>query len=402
MKNQLKTKHLRLRPMTRDELTDRAANETDASRRAVYQELLSARAVGDPAHWHTAWRIERRTTGERVGEACLLGEPKRQTAELVYYIDETWRGQGYAHESIKALCDWAFSRGAYFITAEAEPKYSASQRVLGSCGFYCIGMGKAGELWEKEKPKSNWLAACLCLGLAVGCCLGAAVGRAMPGAGVSIGMGVGFAAGVAAGAALDRRDRQARQRGLAFQDEEADRLFSNRAEDISCVAPGKSLKEEPLGGTAGQAPPAEESAVDADPAPDKAADDGVKTDPAPEDAKIKESKTGAANEKGDAPVKSQTAEADTAGTEPPKGDTAKTEAAKPEENQAREGTAADAQPVAAAAKQKGDSPKKSPAAAAQPAEDEAIKANTPPKDGIADDEPVKPEEAKEQEPPKAG
>ena len=154
MKNQLTTKRLRLIPMMQEELKRRVAEEADAGRRTALERMqLGARGPG--AHWHTVWRIELRKTGERVGEAYFLSAPLERTVSLNFSIDEARRGQGYAQEALQALCNWAFSRGAYYVAAEAAPNDAASQRALESCGFRCLGTGQAEDRWEKEKPKSS-------------------------------------------------------------------------------------------------------------------------------------------------------------------------------------------------------------------------------------------------------
>lgn len=406
MKNQLMTKRLRIEPMTKEELQRRVAEEPDAGRKAALKRMLpNAQSVGEAAHWRTVWRIALRKTGERVGEAWLLGAPAERTVALSYGIDEARRGQGFACEAVKALCNWAFSRGAYFVAAEAAPNNAASLRTLESCGFRCLGTGGAGERWEKEKPKPNWLAACLCLGLAVGCCLGATFGRAMPGAGVSLGMGLGFAAGVALGAALDKRDRQARQRGGAAEDGELDALFSNQVENVPQAAAAGPAKEKRLSSAARYTPANGQDAAAKTPVPDAAKDGGEK-------AKAQK----AEGSKAAAPKKDGTKEKGTAGATPAPKAAAKAPKPKaPAKDAAAEGepqkggaptkTTDTAAPKAAAKakapKDKADKPEKNKAAEPGPAGKAPAKAEAPPKKAVTRDEPKKAVQTKKNEPQQA-
>ena len=369
--------------MTPDELGRCMAQESDAHMKAAYGQMLSgAKAAGDRTHWHTAWRIELRKTGERLGGACFQGAPVERTVELAYGIDEAWRGQGYALEAVTALCNWAFSQGVYFITAEAEPNNKASLRVLESGDFRCIGMGEEGERWEKEKPKPNWLAAYLCLGLAVGCLLGAVIGRAMMGAGVSIGMGIGFAVGAVVGAALDKRDRQARQRSAAYMGEEVEKLFSNQGEDAPGTVLAGPLPEKPIH-SAAPVPEAAEKTPGAKAA--KAQETPEAEAPVPDGVKAKP-------EKGE-PLKAGEAKKDTekekaAGEKTP---TPKTAAKTPKATAAKVKEAtkeAEAPPVADKA------PKAKAAKAPEPPNTETPKA--------AESAPPEAEDAPKKEPPESG
>ena len=206
----IKTKRLLLTPMNEKELAHRITEEPDELVRSAYNEMRRCVfAYPDQALWHTYWRVTLRETKQTVGYLGFLGEPKDQTVELGFDVPEEFRGEGYAGEATKALCDWAFLKeSVYFVRVMTAKASTASNQMLRDLKFYRIESPIEGhEYWELERPASAWIAVYLCFGLAIGLALGSSFFGSQ-----ALGMAVGMGAGVALGATLDSQDRAARKR----------------------------------------------------------------------------------------------------------------------------------------------------------------------------------------------
>jgi RimJ/RimL family protein N-acetyltransferase len=203
---ELRTKRLRITPMTDNELRAAIASETDEHMKQAYSEMLAG-CLAHPREriWYTEWRITRRETGEPVGGLGFKGPQVNGAVEIGYGIFDPRRGNGYATEAAKAMIGWAFSQeGVYFVTAETEPDNAASQRVLEKLGFSPAGAGEEGPRFEKERPASAWFSIYLCLGLSIGLCLGTSFDN------IAIGMSLGMCIGLALGSSLDAADKKKR------------------------------------------------------------------------------------------------------------------------------------------------------------------------------------------------
>lgn len=204
---ELKTKRLRLSPMSDAELAQRAAGEGDPELRGAYEEMLAGcRAHPDARLWYTAWRISLRDSGDPVGDIGFKGPPgERCEVEVGYGIDGPHRGRGYATEAARALTQWALAQqDVYFVMAETAPDNGASRRVLEKLGFKPAGEGAEGPRFELERSPVSWMAIYMCLGLSVGLSLGTANGQG------PAGMSIGLMLGLVVGAALDTGEREKR------------------------------------------------------------------------------------------------------------------------------------------------------------------------------------------------
>lgn len=152
----LRTKRLRITAMTDAELAQKIASETDEHLRSAYAEML-ALSQAEPAErlFATAWRIERRDTGETIGDLCFKGKPNEcGEVEIGYGVAPVFQGQGYASEAVQAALNWAFSDNrVYFVLADAEPGNAASKRVLEKLKFSPAGERNGLSLYEKEKRR---------------------------------------------------------------------------------------------------------------------------------------------------------------------------------------------------------------------------------------------------------
>ena len=206
----IKTKRLLLTPMNEKELTQRISEETDDLVRSAYSEMRRCvQAYYDLALWHTYWRMTLRETKQTVGYLGFHGEPKDQTVEMGFDLPEEFRGEGYASEATKALCDWAFqTEGVYFVRVMTSSGNTASEQYLKDLKFYPIECPIEGHAyWELERPASAWIAVYLCFGLAIGLALGSSFFSSQ-----AVGMTIGMATGVALGAMMDSKDRATRKR----------------------------------------------------------------------------------------------------------------------------------------------------------------------------------------------
>jgi len=212
------TKRLRIVRMEIPEMDEMIEAERDAHLKAAYTQMRDgAKANPEQAEWYAAWKIMLRETGETVGNIGFKGEPDDKTVEIGYGVPDRYRGQGYATEAVKALCEWAFSKdGVYFVRAITEIGNAASERVLETNKFKRIDGAEDGQtLWELEKPASAWMVIYMCLGLSVGMSLGLSVFDNS-----TLGMSIGLAIGLTLGILLDGQDKNNRVRKGDKEDED--------------------------------------------------------------------------------------------------------------------------------------------------------------------------------------
>jgi ribosomal-protein-alanine N-acetyltransferase len=95
----------------------------------------------DPAYapWSLRALIERRT-GQVVGHAGFHGRPEAGTVELGYTVFESFRGQGFAQEAVRASMRWAVGahRVSRFVLS-ISPTNAASIALATKLGFARVG-----------------------------------------------------------------------------------------------------------------------------------------------------------------------------------------------------------------------------------------------------------------------
>lgn len=75
-----------------------------------------------------------------------------QWAVLGYWLDEDWRGRGYATQAVKAVTGFAFKElDLHRLQASVLPANLPSIRVLEKCGFEKIGLAR-----QYLKINGNW------------------------------------------------------------------------------------------------------------------------------------------------------------------------------------------------------------------------------------------------------
>lgn len=203
----LKTKRLYIRPMSNENLEELIQATEDEALKEAYREMLSG-CIADPENrlWYTAWEIRLKSDNTIIGDLGFKGPQKNAAVEIGYGLQESYRGNGYATEAVRALIDWAFSQsGVYFIEAETDPENTASQRVLSKLAFSADGtFGEEGPRFVLEKSMTSWIAFYMCIGLSVGMSIGVSCGK------LSLAMCIGLAIGVCIGCSLDAAEKTKR------------------------------------------------------------------------------------------------------------------------------------------------------------------------------------------------
>jgi len=136
----VRTKRLRIHPLSDEEMARMVEGEEDEGLKQAYGEMLAGcRTNPGKRLWHAVWAIEG-LRGERVGNLSFKGVSAEGVTELGYGIEEGHRGKGYATEAVKAMAAWAFGHPEIrAVEAETEAGNGASRRVLEKCGFAATG-----------------------------------------------------------------------------------------------------------------------------------------------------------------------------------------------------------------------------------------------------------------------
>lgn len=203
----IKTKRLRLSPMSDERMEQLIDSTEDTSLKQAYTEMLEG-CKADPENrlWYTAWEILLKSDGTFIGDLCFKGPQKNASVEIGYGLSEAYWGNGYATEAAQALIQWAFSqKNVYFVEAETEPDNAASRRVLEKLHFQPDGVGKEGPRFVLEKPVTPWLPIYLCLGMSIGLTFGVSLGS------IPLGLCFGAAFGLCLGTAMDSSEKKTRK-----------------------------------------------------------------------------------------------------------------------------------------------------------------------------------------------
>jgi RimJ/RimL family protein N-acetyltransferase len=86
-------------------------------------------------HGHGLWVVALKDTLQPIGMCGLLKREQLPDVDLGYaFLPEFW-SKGYAHESARAVLDWAARRGIERVVAIVSPRNTASIRLLEKLGF---------------------------------------------------------------------------------------------------------------------------------------------------------------------------------------------------------------------------------------------------------------------------
>ena len=124
---------------------------TDPEMQDAYRDMMEVmRRCPDQQEWGCEWNIFLTETGAVIGGICFKGTADTQgRVELGYGIEEPYRCQGYAAETVRAMAAWALSQPeVQCVLAQTKPHNAISQRVLAKCGFVRCGNGEEGPLFS--------------------------------------------------------------------------------------------------------------------------------------------------------------------------------------------------------------------------------------------------------------
>lgn len=139
----LQSERLTLRPMRAGDFPAYAA--LMAGPRAVHMGgphdtaaawgLFCHDAGGWPLFGHGALMLERRDTGETIGQVGLNAGPLYPETELGWMVYDGHEGQGYSTEGARALRDWAWAHlGLDTLVSYTDPDNHASHAVARRLG----------------------------------------------------------------------------------------------------------------------------------------------------------------------------------------------------------------------------------------------------------------------------
>lgn len=209
MKNEtmMKTKRLRLVPMTLERLEEKVSRMEEPELKKAYGEMLEGCRQNPRAYlWYVPWEMLRKEDGKAIGDLCFKGAPRKGTVEIGYGIEQDYEGQGYTTEAVGAMLDWAFAQeGVYAVEAETEPENAVSRHILEKLRFLPAGEGEEGPRFRREKPQVSWMAIYLCFGVSIGMALGTLMHN------LSAGMCGGMAMALCVGTAMDAAERKRRK-----------------------------------------------------------------------------------------------------------------------------------------------------------------------------------------------
>jgi RimJ/RimL family protein N-acetyltransferase len=134
--------------LTTERLTLRPLREADFPAYGAFMASDRSRYMGGPFDTRAAWgmfchdagcwtlfgfgalMMDRRDTGETVGQAGLSAGPLFPETELGWFVFAEHEGTGYATEGARALLNWAFANlSVDSIVSYTDPDNTASQAV---------------------------------------------------------------------------------------------------------------------------------------------------------------------------------------------------------------------------------------------------------------------------------
>lgn len=148
----LETARLRIRDHISDDLPTHHLLLTDEKVMYYLQDIKSATQedsarnladamceIGDERRSRFFFRIEDKETAAHIGEigyTVSAWTPFGSIAEVGYFIYDAYWGKGYVTEALRAVMDFAFSRGGVFrMIAGCIKENGGSERVMCKCGM---------------------------------------------------------------------------------------------------------------------------------------------------------------------------------------------------------------------------------------------------------------------------
>lgn len=114
------------------------------------------------AHW-LCLVVREKQSGNRIGVSGYIHR-ENDCAEVGFLFAPEAHGKGYAHESLRAICDYAFSDGGIRrLSATVTAGNMPSRRLLEKVGFVLEGELRES-YWLRNAWHNDWLFGLLCGG----------------------------------------------------------------------------------------------------------------------------------------------------------------------------------------------------------------------------------------------
>jgi len=119
------------------------------------RETLEQAMRGFPERAWLRWSITRREDDAMLGHVSLFSfSEQNRRAEIGYGLLRRYWGQGFMHEALSAVIDYAFSAlGLRRLEADVDPRNEASLRALERLGFHREGLLR--ERWQVGEEISD-------------------------------------------------------------------------------------------------------------------------------------------------------------------------------------------------------------------------------------------------------
>lgn len=120
-------------------------------RQAIDLWLLNVASHPEDYAWYTNWEIILKAENRSIGGIGLSGKPDQDGMVMIgYMVDNRYRNQGHATESLKAIIEWAASEPRLQgIMAETPKENVASQKVLQKNQFAQTNTTDQTLVWER-------------------------------------------------------------------------------------------------------------------------------------------------------------------------------------------------------------------------------------------------------------
>lgn len=114
--------------------------------------LKACASTGDPRPFGN-FEIRRAEDGAAIGGLGFNRTPDAEgTVTIGYALIPGARGQGYASEALRALLDFAWSKGVALVQADADLDNAASQHVMRAAGMREVGEDHRVRYFELPAP----------------------------------------------------------------------------------------------------------------------------------------------------------------------------------------------------------------------------------------------------------
>ncbi len=125
-------------------MKDWSENSLVPGRLSGYIEWLKTQSDSTDVYENKRYAVVLKENNMLIGMVGMGIEENLNEVEMAYFIDEDYRGFGYAPEALKRLCDWCLSvSDIHYLILTIDCENQASSKVAEKSGF---------ELFEKRTP----------------------------------------------------------------------------------------------------------------------------------------------------------------------------------------------------------------------------------------------------------